>query len=123
MKEDQYVQFNVDSTIEDVFSDTSSDTRRRRISKREKVGIEEEKFNIGLCIKGVLAEEGRSVSWLANQMGCTREYLYKVFTHQFHQIFQKVFISNFTPYFQAPISKAAPPEWSCRPFPKQFPRP
>lgn len=76
MKEDQYVQFNVDSTIEDAFSDN----RKCRISKREKVEIEEEKFNIGLCIKGVLAEEGRSVSWLANQMGCTREYLYKVFT-------------------------------------------
>ena len=75
MKEDQYVQSHVDSMIEEAFSDT----RRRRISKREKEGIEEEKFNIGHCIKNVLAEEGRSVSWLANQMGCTREYLYKVF--------------------------------------------
>lgn len=75
MKEDQYVQSFPDMTIEDAFSDT----RGRRISKREKSGNEEEIFNIGLCIKGVLAEEGRSVSWLANQMGCTREYLYKVF--------------------------------------------
>ena len=53
--------------------------RGHRVSKRDKDGVEEEKFNIGLCIKSVLAEEGRSVSWLANQMGCTREYLYKVF--------------------------------------------
>lgn len=75
MKKDQHVHSYTDSMIENA----SSDNRRSRISKREKVGIEEEKFNIGLCIKGVLAEEGRSVSWLANQMGCTREYLYKVF--------------------------------------------
>lgn len=36
-------------------------------------------FAIGQQIKAVLVEEGRSVTWLAQQMGCSREYLYKVF--------------------------------------------
>ncbi len=37
-------------------------------------------FVIGKRIKEVLAEEGRTVTWLAQQMGCSREYLYKVFS-------------------------------------------
>jgi hypothetical protein len=75
MKKDQQENIHVDSEKKKA----SSGHRGLRISKRDKEGIIEEEFNIGLCIKGVLAEEGRSVSWLANQMGCTREYLYKVF--------------------------------------------
>lgn len=35
---------------------------------------------IGQRIKEVLAEEGRTVTWLAQQMGYSREYLYKVFS-------------------------------------------
>lgn len=34
---------------------------------------------IGQRIKEVLADDGRTVTWLAQQMGCSREYLYKVF--------------------------------------------
>lgn len=37
-------------------------------------------FAIGQRIKAVLEEEGRSVTWLAQRMGCSREYLYKVFS-------------------------------------------
>ena len=37
-------------------------------------------FAIGRHIKAVLEEEGRSVTWLADQMGCSREYLYRVFS-------------------------------------------
>ena len=40
---------------------------------------EESGFAIGQRIKEVLEEEGRTVTWLADQMGCSREYLYKVF--------------------------------------------
>ena len=40
----------------------------------------EKEFVIGQRIKEVLAEEGRTVTWLAQQMGCSREYLYKVFS-------------------------------------------
>jgi len=36
-------------------------------------------FNIGKQIKLELAKDGRTVTWLAGQMGCTREYLYKLF--------------------------------------------
>ncbi len=39
-----------------------------------------EEFVIGQRIKEVLAEEGRTVTWLAGQMDCSREYLYKVFS-------------------------------------------
>ena len=39
-----------------------------------------EDFVIGQHIKEVLAAEGRTVTWLAQQMGCSREYLYKVFS-------------------------------------------
>ena len=39
----------------------------------------EKEFVIGQRIKEVLAEEGRTVTWLAQQMGFSREYLYKVF--------------------------------------------
>ena len=40
---------------------------------------EEAVFFIGQRIKDVLADDGRTVTWLAQQMGCSREYLYKVF--------------------------------------------
>ncbi len=47
-------------------------------------GKKAEKKNSGIAIgqriKEVLADEGRTVTWLANQMGCSREYLYKVFS-------------------------------------------
>lgn len=37
------------------------------------------RFSIGPRIREVLDSEGRSVSWLAQRMGCSREYLYRVF--------------------------------------------
>ena len=55
---------------------------RDNLGKAEEsvVPIEEKEFSIGRRIKEVLAEEGRTVTWLAQQMGCSREYLYKVFS-------------------------------------------
>lgn len=40
----------------------------------------DQQFVIGQHIKAVLAEEGRTVTWLAQQMGYSREYMYKVFS-------------------------------------------
>ena len=37
-----------------------------------------EPFHIGLLIKAELARQGRSITWLAQQIGCTRENLYKI---------------------------------------------
>lgn len=38
-----------------------------------------EQPNIGKIIKEVLAEQGRSITWLAEQMGTTRNLVYKMF--------------------------------------------
>lgn len=38
-----------------------------------------EKPFIGKIIKGKLKEQGRSVTWLATRLSCTRENLYNVF--------------------------------------------
>ena len=35
-------------------------------------------FHIGQAIKAELARQGRSITWLAHQIGCTRENLYKI---------------------------------------------
>lgn len=36
------------------------------------------KFHIGQLIKAELTRQGRSITWLAEQVGCTRENLYKI---------------------------------------------
>lgn len=41
-----------------------------------------EKPNIGKIIKEVLAEQGRSITWLAEQMGTTRNLVYKMFDRE-----------------------------------------
>ena len=38
-----------------------------------------EQPNIGKIIKEVLAEQGRSITWLAQQLGTTRNLVYKMF--------------------------------------------
>ena len=40
-------------------------------------------FHIGQHIKATLAHDGRSITWLANELGCTRDNLYKIFHHSF----------------------------------------
>lgn len=38
-----------------------------------------EGIHIGKQIRQVLEEQGRTITWLAKQIGCSRENLYKVF--------------------------------------------
>ena len=38
-----------------------------------------EEFHLGKLIKAELTRQGRSITWLANQIDCTRENLYKLF--------------------------------------------
>lgn len=38
-----------------------------------------ETFHIGQCIKAELSRQGRTITWLAGEVHCTRENLYKIF--------------------------------------------
>lgn len=38
-----------------------------------------EKIHIGQLIKEELKNQGRSITWLAKQLGCSRQNLYKIF--------------------------------------------
>lgn len=38
-----------------------------------------EPFHLGKMIKAELARQGRSITWLAKQIDCTRENLYQLF--------------------------------------------
>lgn len=40
-------------------------------------------FHVGQIIKDELARQGRTISWLAQELGCTRDNLYKIFKHSF----------------------------------------
>ena len=40
-------------------------------------------FHIGNLIKTELQRQGRTITWLAQQLGCTRDNLYKIFHHYF----------------------------------------
>ena len=44
---------------------------------------QQEEFHLGKHIKQVLANEGRTITWLAQELGCTRDNLYKIFQHSF----------------------------------------
>lgn len=39
-------------------------------------------FHLGKLIKAELTRQGRSITWLATQIDCTRENLYQLFRHQ-----------------------------------------
>ena len=41
-----------------------------------------EGFQLGNLIKIELMRQGRSITWLASQVDCSRENLYKVFRHK-----------------------------------------
>ena len=41
-----------------------------------------EGFHLGQIVKAELIRQGRSITWLAQQVGCSRENLYKVFRHK-----------------------------------------
>lgn len=38
-----------------------------------------EEFHLGQLIKAELKQQGRSITWLASQIDCTRENLYQLF--------------------------------------------
>ena len=42
----------------------------------------EEEPHIGKLIKAELARQGRSITWLAKQLGCTRQNAYKIFNRK-----------------------------------------
>ena len=44
--------------------------------------ISEESFHLGRMIKAELVRQGRTAVWLAKQVNCTPENLYKVFRQQ-----------------------------------------
>lgn len=48
--------------------------------ERNKTGVSAlETLHIGQCIKAELARQGRTITWLAGEVHCTRENLYKMF--------------------------------------------
>ena len=38
-----------------------------------------DEINIGEHIRQILEKQGRTITWLAKQVGCSRENLYKIF--------------------------------------------
>lgn len=36
-------------------------------------------FHLGQCVKNELSRQGRTITWLAGEVHCTRENLYKIF--------------------------------------------
>lgn len=41
--------------------------------------IDHEPFHLGNCVKNELVRQGRTITWLACEVHCTRENLYKIF--------------------------------------------
>lgn len=41
-----------------------------------------EGFHLGQIVKAELMRQGRSITWLAKQINCSRENLYKLFRHK-----------------------------------------
>ena len=50
------------------------------MTKEETISNPED-FHIGNRIKTELSRQGRTVTWLAGEIHCTRENLYKIFRH------------------------------------------
>ena len=46
---------------------------------KKKLGDGNDGFSIGTIIKQELAKQGRTITWLAGEVSCTRENLYKIF--------------------------------------------
>lgn len=42
----------------------------------------QEEFHIGKLIKAELARQGRSITWLAEQLNYSRQYVYKIFARK-----------------------------------------
>ena len=63
------------------FSEQRRKPKPRSQMEREKRYPTKE-FHIGNIIKAELTRQGRSITWLASQVDCSRENLYKVFRHK-----------------------------------------
>ncbi len=46
---------------------------------KPKLFLDQNDFHLGQIIKKELASQGRTITWLAGEIHCTRENLYKVF--------------------------------------------
>ncbi len=57
------------------------ESQNRKAMEREK-RYPTEGFHLGNLIKAELTRQGRSITWLASQVDCSRENLYKVFHHK-----------------------------------------
>lgn len=74
----------------------------------------EETFHLGKMIKAELARQGRSITWLAKQIDCTRENLYQLFrsqwlhTHTLYKISKALgcdFFKSCSDYYNANCEK------------------
>ena len=63
------------------FQDKTKAFKPKSTMEREK-RYPTEGFHLGQIVKAELARQGRSITWLAQQVGCSRENLYKVFRHK-----------------------------------------
>ena len=70
----------------------------------------EEPFHLGKMIKAELTRQGRSITWLAKQIDCTRENLYQLFrspwlhTYTFYKISKALdydFFKSCSDYYNA----------------------
>lgn len=63
------------------FQDKTKAFKPKSAMEREK-RYPTEGFHLGQIVKTELARQGRSITWLAQQVSCSRENLYKVFRHK-----------------------------------------
>lgn len=63
------------------FPDKTKAFKPKSTMEREK-RYPTEGVHLGQIVKDELARQGRSITWLAQQVGCSRENLYKVFRHK-----------------------------------------
>lgn len=73
-----------------------------------------DQFHLGKMIKAELTRQGRSITWLAKQIACTRENLYQLFrspwlhTHTLYKISKALnhdFFKACSDYYQADNEK------------------
>ena len=63
------------------FQDKTKAFKPKSAMEREK-RYPTEGFHLGQIVKTELARQCRSITWLAQQVSCSRENLYKVFRHK-----------------------------------------
>lgn len=56
-------------------------TEKKTPHQNQSTELRPDFLHIGQCIKAELLRQGRTITWLAGEVHCTRENLYKVFQH------------------------------------------